>query len=101
MRVPKELCSAQGMYEYIPKDVYAFWRNPAVALPRRLLNLLAVALLVALPVCIFRLLLSHDYLPHLISKGPATTITTHWHGWADVEKIFVLYNTNYITGNHE
>lgn len=98
---PKDLYAAQGMYEYIPKDIYASWRNPAVALFRRLLNLLAVVLLTALPVTIFWLLLSHDYLPPLLSKGSATTITTHWHGWAKVENLFVLYATNYITGTRE
>lgn len=87
MYVPKELYASQDMYEYPPKNVFASWRSPAVALPRRLLYLLTVVL----PFSIFWLLLSHGRLPPLSSKGPATTITTHWDGWANVENLFVLY----------
>ena len=89
MYVLKDLYTSKGMYEYIPKDKYASWGNPASALPRRLLNLLTVVL----PVSIFWLLLSHEHLPPLLSKGPAMTITTRWHGWANVENLFVLYAT--------
>lgn len=90
MYVPKEFYPSKDMYEYVPKDIYSSWRNPTVALPRRLLNLLTVAL----PFSIFWLLLSHDHLPPFFSKGPATTtVTTHWHSWANVENLFVLYAT--------
>ena len=87
MYVPKEFYPSQDMYEYVPKDIYASWRNPAVALPRRLLNLLTIVL----PFSIFWLLLSYHHLPPVLSKGPATTVSSHWHSWANVENLFVLY----------
>ena len=77
------------MHEYISKDIFASWRNPAVALPRRLLNVL----IVALPFSIFWLLLSRDRLPSF-SIRPARTTMTHWHGWANIENLFVLYAAN-------
>ena len=95
MYVPKEIYASQDMHEYLPKDIYASWRNPAVALPRRLLNLLTVVL----PFSIFWLLLSHHRLPPFLSEGPAKTVTTHWHGWANVENLFVLYATKQYHNN--
>lgn len=91
MYVPKDLYGSQDMYEYVPKDIYASLRNPALALPRRVLSFLTVAV----PFSIFWLLLSYDRLPSFLSAGPArTTTATHWHGWAHVEHLFVLYATN-------
>lgn len=87
MRVPKDVDGAQDMYEYIPKDLYASLRNPALALPRRVLSFLTIAV----PFSIFWLLLSYDRLPSFLSKGNArTTTTTHWHGWASVENMIVF-----------
>lgn len=92
MYVPKDFYRVQGMYEHVPQDMYASWRNTAaVARPRRVLSLLTIAL----PFAIFWLLLSQDRLPSFLSKGPAcTTATTHWHGWANVENLIVLYATS-------
>ena len=87
MYVPKELYGAQDMHEYVPKHIYASLRNPPVALPRRVLSFLTIAV----PFSIFWLLLSHDGLPSFLSAGPARTTTTHWHGWANVENLIILY----------
>lgn len=92
MYVPKDFCGAhekycQDKYTFLSKDIYASLRNPALALPRRVSSFLSVAV----PFTIFWVLLSYDRLPSFLSAGPArTTATTHWHGWADVENLFVL-----------
>lgn len=91
MYVPKQFYGYQDKYEYLPKDIYASLRNPAVALPRRVLSFLTVAI----PFSIFWLLLSYDHMLFFLSAGPAkTTTTTHWYGWANVENIITLYATN-------
>lgn len=92
MYVPKEFYGANDMYDHVPKDLYASLRNPIVTLPRRVLTFLSVAV----PFSIFWLLLSHDRLPSFVSLGPArvSTSTTHWHDWASVENLFVLYALN-------
>ena len=87
MYVPKEFFGAPDKYDYFPKDVYTSLRNPVVALPRRVLTFLTVAV----PFTIFWLLLSSDRLPSFLSVGPARSTISQWHGWADVENIIVLY----------
>ena len=91
MYVPKELYVANEMDEYVPKYIYTSLRNPAIALPRRVLSFLTVAV----PFGVLYLLLSYDYLPSFLSLGPALTTPTptHWHGWANVETLIVLYAT--------
>ena len=90
MYVPNESLGAPDMYNYLPKDVSTSLRNPVVALPRRVLTFLTVAI----PFTIFWLLLSGDRLPSFLSVGPARSTISHWHGWANVENIIVLYVIN-------
>lgn len=91
MYAAREFYSAQGMSEYVPKDIYASLRSTAVARPRRVLSFLTIAL----PLSIFWLLLSYDRLPSFSHpKGPACTTATHWRGWSSVENMIVLYATN-------
>lgn len=91
MYAAREFYSAQGMSEYVPKDIYASLRSTAVARPRRVLSFLTIAL----PLSIFWLLLSYDRLPSFSPpKGPACTAATHWRGWSSVENMIVLYATN-------
>ena len=90
MYFPKGLNAAQGMYDDVPKDIYtSFLRNPIVALPRRVVTFLTVAV----PFSICWLLLFYDHVPSFLSVGLART-TPHWHGWASVENLIVLYATD-------
>lgn len=88
MYITKEFYGAHDMYDYyLPKDIYASFRNPALALPRRVLSFLTILV----PFSIFWLLLSYDRLPSYLSKGPTgIAATTHWHGWPNVENVFVF-----------
>lgn len=86
MYISKGFYGAQGMYDYVPKDLYPSFRNPALSLPRRVLSFLTIVV----PFSVFWLLLSYDRLPSYLSKGPARITTTQWHGWANVENVFVF-----------
>lgn len=92
MYVPRDFYVAhekyyQRKYDYIPKDIYASLPNPALALPRRVLSFLTIAI----PFTIFWIFLSYDQLPSFLSAGPAkTATTTHWHGWDNVENVFAF-----------
>ena len=98
MHVPKEWYGARDMYEYYPKDIYASLRNPALALPRKVLTFLTIVV----PFTIFWILLSYDRLPSFLSSGPARTLTTsHWQGWANVENMFILYATKRTTSGRD
>lgn len=90
MHVPKNLYATKDMYDYTFKDICASLRSPIASLPRRVLTSLAVAL----SFTILWLLLSYDHLPSFLVVGPASTASTHWHGWANVDNLFVLYATN-------
>lgn len=91
MRFPTESGGANDMYDYNPKERRPFFCNPITSLPRRVLTSLALAV----SFTILWLLLSYDHLPSFLLIGPAsTTTTTHWHGWANVDNLFVLYDTN-------
>ena len=90
MYILQEYFGTPDKYDYFPKDVYTSWRNPVVALPRRVLTFLTVVI----PFTIFWLLLSCGRLPSLTSVGPARSTISHWHGWANVENIIALYVIN-------
>ena len=90
MHVAKELYGNQNKYDCISKDVYGPFRKPMVAFPRRIL----VFLTIAISLSIFWLLLSYDRLPAFLSVEFATSTTTHWHGWANVNNLIVLYAIN-------
>ena len=90
MPVAKELYGNQNKYDCIPKDVYASFRKPMVAFPRRILAFLTIAISLS----IFWLLLFYDRLPSFLSVEFTTSTTTHWHGWANVDNIIVLYAIN-------
>ena len=78
------------MYEYVPKDIYASLRSPALALTRRVL----IFLTIAIPFTMLWYLLPYDRRPYSLSAGPARiTKNTYWHGWAQVENVIVLYAT--------
>ena len=82
-----ELYGTQNKYVWIPKDVYASFCKPMVAFPRRILAFLTIAISLS----IFWLLLFHNRLPSFLSVEFATGTTTHWHGWANIDNLIVLY----------
>ncbi len=90
MYIPKDFYAAGEMDDYGSKDIYAPFRNPMLALNRRILTFVTIVV----PFSIFWLLLSYDRLPSFISVGHARTTSTRWDGWANVENLIVLYVTN-------
>ena len=90
MRVAMEFYGTQNKNDCIPKDVYASFRKPMGVFPRRIL----VFFTIAISLSIFWLLLSYDRLPSFLSVELTTSTTTHWHGWANIENLIVLYATN-------
>ena len=90
MHVPKDFYGAKDMYDPTLKNIFASLCNPIASLPRRVLNCLALAV----SFTILGLLLSYNHLPSFLLVGPATTTTTHWHDWANVDNLIVLYATN-------
>ena len=90
MHVAKELYATQNKNDCIPKDIYASCRKPMIAFPRRVLAFLTIAIFLSL----FWFLLSYDRLPSFLSAEFTTSTTTHWHGWANVDNLIVLYASN-------
>ena len=88
MHVAKEVYATQNKNDCLPKDIYASSRKPMIAFPRRVLAFLTIAISLS----IFWSLLSYDRLPSFFSV--TTSTTTHWHGWANVDNLIVLYAIN-------
>ena len=82
MQVAKELYGSQK-----PKDIWTSFRKPMGTFPRRVLAFVTIAISLR----ILWVLLSYDRLPSFFSVEFATTTTTHWHGWANVDNLIVLY----------
>ena len=90
MQVAKEVYGSQNMYDHIPKDICTSFRKPMVAFSRRVLAFVTIA--ISLRILWF--LLSYDRLPSFFSVEFGITTTTHWHGWANIDNLIVLYAIN-------
>ena len=80
---PREACYFSSV-ENVVEQMYPLICSPLAVFTRKVI----VFLVIAIPFCTILLLLQ-DFSPRLHSRPPPRI--SHWHGFAKVEKLFILY----------